>query len=204
MENEKAKYEKAYQQYRNAFDENINLDLRKDKAEKNIVDLQEEYDNLKAKRPQMLADNKNISKLNKRLKQIEEEIEINKDTITGLKLKKKETRQAVYETVCAAQKAYKILIQSIINELKDKYTEIGIKYAEVVKEYMTLEELRDGDGPAFTEIGFDFKVPDVKDSKYPLIKGYRHEIASKMRHKILEKYNIPYFRVSRNSPSDYS
>lgn len=204
MKNEKAKYEETYQQYRNAYDENINLDLRKDNAEKNIVKLQEEYDNLKAKRPQMLADNKDISKLNKRLKKIEEEIEINKDTITGLTLKKKETIRAVYETVCTAQNAYKSLIQAIMNELKDKYVEIGTKYAEITKEYITLENLRDGDGPAYTSIGFNFEVPNVKNPQYPLMKGNRYEISSKMQHKVLEKYNIPYFRVARISYSDYS
>ena len=57
---------------------------RANEAEEKIVELQEEAETLKKKRPQLLADCKDISKLNHRLKAIEEEIEILKDTIIGV------------------------------------------------------------------------------------------------------------------------
>ena len=80
--NKKAEYDKIRQDDNKLY-ERLNI------AEENIVSLQEEMDSLKQQRPAMLADNEDITALNKRLKAIEEEIEINKDTITGITAKRK-------------------------------------------------------------------------------------------------------------------
>ena len=80
--NKKAEYEKM-------LEDDNKLSERLNAAEENIVNLQEEMEELKQKRPAMLADNQDITALNKRLKTIEEEIEINKDTITGITAKRK-------------------------------------------------------------------------------------------------------------------
>ena len=53
-------------------------------SENNIISLQKEADELKSKRPAMLAEEEDVTTLNQRLKNIQEEIELNQDTIAAL------------------------------------------------------------------------------------------------------------------------
>ena len=69
---------------------------------------------LKNKRPVLLAENKNITKLNNRMKVIENEIEINNDLIKGIESKEKDAKWSMYLPLCEAQDAYQEFIQSII------------------------------------------------------------------------------------------
>ncbi len=165
-------------------------------ARQNIVDLEEEKEKLRAQRPALLADKKDVTKLNKRLKEIDEEIELNNDTITGVDAKNKDVLWSVYGTLCDTQSAYQDYIQEILNELGHKYASIGKKYADLVKEYITLERLRDGGKDHRTKIGFNFEIPNVNEPKDPLLSGQHHKIYDNNKEKILKKYDIPYFGVS--------
>lgn len=75
-------------------------------AKINIKNLEEERENLKTKRPSMLAENQDISELNQRLKDIDDEIEINKYTISGVEVKIKEVHNKELDIRQEANVAY--------------------------------------------------------------------------------------------------
>ena len=60
------------------FNEIDEMDSRKLNATNSIAELQEEIQKLKEQRPALLADGKSVTKINKRIKKAEEEIELNK------------------------------------------------------------------------------------------------------------------------------
>jgi len=176
---------------------------RKLSAKENIIKLQEELEQLKNKRPALLAENKNITKLNNRMKIVENEIEINNDLIKGIEAIEKDAKWSMYLPLCEAQDAYQEFIQSIINNLKDEYMEVGQKFAQVAKEYITLEEIRDGSYFNRSIFSNNFKIPNAKNTSKPLLCGTHSEIESKNSKTVHEKYNIPVFNVSRISYHDF-
>ena len=93
FKNAKAKYIEIYNQEEN-------LDRRMYQAKENIVNLEAEREELKANRPALLADNEDVSEINNRLKEIDDEIELNQDTIKGIKTKKKRCQisSSIYAT----------------------------------------------------------------------------------------------------------
>src|SRR5574344_2879607 len=66
------------------------------KAKAAIVNLEEEKAQLRADRPALLADNKDVSEINKRLKEIDDEIELNQDTILGVEEKRKKIKNEIF------------------------------------------------------------------------------------------------------------
>ena len=76
MTNKKQIMQEAFETKGQILDAADTLYSRICNAEEKIVELQEEAEELKKKRPKLLADYKDISKINRRLKEIEEEIEI--------------------------------------------------------------------------------------------------------------------------------
>lgn len=74
------------------FDKIEAMDNRKIEAQNDIIKLQEEIQNLKNQRPTLLAESKSVVKINKRLKKIEEDIELNQDLIKGITEKKEKFR----------------------------------------------------------------------------------------------------------------
>lgn len=78
------------------FDEIDAMDNRKFAAQNDIVKLQEEIQNLKTQRPTLLAEGKSVVKINKRLKKIEEDIELKQDLIKGVTEKKKNLGYDIY------------------------------------------------------------------------------------------------------------
>ncbi len=94
-EKKKELFKESKARYIDIYEQEENLDSRMSQAEENIVNPEAEREELKANRPALLADNEDVSEINKRLKEIEEEIELNQDTITGIKAKKKDVRSQV-------------------------------------------------------------------------------------------------------------
>ena len=196
IEEKKEIFLENFKKYKERDELNNELCGRLMEARQNIVDLEDEKEKLREQRPALLADKKDVTKINKRLKEIEEEIELNQDTITGIENKNKDVLWSVYETLCNTQSAYQNYIQEILNELGNKYAKIGAKYADLVKEYITLERLRDGGKDYRTKIGFDFEIPNVNEPEDPLLSGQHHKIYDNNKETVLKKYDIPYFGVS--------
>ena len=92
IEEKKKLFEDAWKVRTDFEEEDFKLRQRAEQAKKDIIKLQEETEKLKEKRPALLADNKDVKKLNKRLKDIEEEIEINNDLITGITAKRRRVK----------------------------------------------------------------------------------------------------------------
>ena len=79
IEEKKEIFNQKRQEYKDMKDKKSNYSKRIEDSKINIINLEEEREELKAKRPTMLAENEDISELNQRLKDIDDEIEINKD-----------------------------------------------------------------------------------------------------------------------------
>lgn len=196
--NKKAEYDKI------RHDDN-DLCERLNAAEENIVSLQEEMDGLKQKRPAMLADNEDITALNKRLKAIEEEIEINKDTITGITAKRKSIHNHILSLRQDVNSEFQNYIKEILTSLRKDYMKLAPKLAEILKDYIALETIRDGDGTNFACFNIDdIKcLPNFDDEQHPLFKYQYYEIARENREHVREKYDIPDYYVQRVSFTDY-
>ncbi|MGN0197599.1 MAG: hypothetical protein ACI4B8_06350 [Candidatus Gastranaerophilaceae bacterium] len=78
IEEKKEIFNQKLQEYRDLKDKKSNYNKRIEDSKINIINLEEEMEELKAKRPTLLAENEDISELTKRLKDIDDEIEINK------------------------------------------------------------------------------------------------------------------------------
>lgn len=89
IEEKKEIFNQKWQELEDMKNLDNDLSRRLSEAEENLADLQTEKEELKAKRPALLADNADVAELNNRLKEIDEAIELNQDTITGIKDKRK-------------------------------------------------------------------------------------------------------------------
>ena len=167
-------------------------------AEEKIIELQEEAESLKIKRPKLLADCKDISKLNRRLKEIEEEIEIQKDTIIGVTAKRENMKNDIFNAKQDANIAFQEYIKEILESVKKEYMQLAPKFAKIITEYITLEYIRYGMGTVYVpdihynDIG---KIPNFYDENKPLFKHEIYKITSDNDKKVREKYNIPDYQV---------
>lgn len=153
-----------------------------------------------------MADNEDVSDLNKRLKEIEDEIELNQDTITGIKTKKKDIRYQVLNLQQETNAAYQDYIGQILADIRKEYMKVAPILAELLKDYITLESLRDGDGYGYAE--FTTKhincLPNFDNSSIPLFQYNYYNIACNNKERVLKKYNIPKYCVRKVSLSDYN
>lgn len=192
---------KEYMEFYHQVDE---LDNRLSTAENNIVNLQQEREGLREKRPAMLADNKDVSKINKRLRDIDDEIELNKDTITGIATKRKEVYRNMKQIQQHANTDFQNYINGILKKLKDDYMKIAPKFAELLKDYLALEAIRDGDGYGTTAFpsGYIKYLPNFNGNK-PLFEYnfWQNYLSNSKR--VLKKYDIPDFELRRVSPNDF-
>lgn len=192
---------KEYMEFYHQVDE---LDNRLSLAENNIVNLQQEREELREKRPVMLADNKDVSKINKRFRDIDDEIELNKDTVTGITTKRKEVYSKMKQTQQHANADFQEYINEILAKLKDDYMKIAPKFAELLKDYLALEAIRDGDGYKTTAFpsGCIKYLPNFNGNK-PLFEYnfWQNYLSNSKR--VLKKYDIPEFEVRRVSLNDF-
>ena len=142
IEEKKKLFEDAWKIRSDFEEEDFKLRQRAEQAKKDIIKLQEETEKLKEKRPALLADNKDVKKLNKRLKDIEEEIEINNDLITGITAKREKRNQDVRNIRYHVNQAYKTYINEILATLKDKYMKMAPEFADLLTDIIALEAMR--------------------------------------------------------------
>lgn len=169
-------------------------------AEEKIVELQEEAEKLKKKRPKLLADCKDISKLNRRLKEIEEEIEIQKDTIIGVTEKRENMNSVIREAEYNTQDAFKSYVKVFLDKLEKEYMNLAPKLAEILTEYITLEYIYYGhDFNYVHKIDYDGIrfLPNLKDEKNPFFQYKTFEIYKNNAQKLREKYDIPDYHVHK-------
>lgn len=116
-----------YNEHLRKYNEFLELDKdlmnRLEEAEINISNLEIEKEELRQKRPALLADNEDVSEINKRLKEIDEEIELNKDTIIGIETKRKEVQSNFAWAEERTDKAYRKVISMAIQKAKKRIFE---------------------------------------------------------------------------------
>lgn len=181
------------------FDEIDAMDNRKFEAQNDIVKLQEEIQNLKTQRPTLLAEGKSVVKINKRLKKIEEDIELKQDLIKGVTEKKKNLGYDIYTVRMKKQKAFQEYIKGIKSKVAKEYMEIAPKFAEIVREYLLLEYLYNETGSNYvSNIPFsDIKrIPSLYDNA-PLFEYKLYDLYLNYDDVVKEKYNIPNYEVHR-------
>lgn len=201
MTDAKEKMERVFSECRKFFGEIKAMDERKEQAQDKIKTLQDEIVKLKEERPALLAEGKDVSKINKRLKKIEEEIEVNQDLIKGVDNKKKSLQINIYNARVRKQEAFQDYIKSIMKTVAKEYMEIAPKFAEVITRYILLEFMLQGSDKSYVPaISYkDIKrIPCLNSDKsffyyklYDLYINYEDDIR--------EKYQIPEYEVRRIS-----
>lgn len=181
------------------FDEIDAMDNRKFEAQNDIVKLQEEIQNLKTQRPTLLAEGKSVAKINKRLKKIEEDIELKEDLVKGVTEKKKNLNYDIYSVRMKNQKAFQEYVKSIISKVAKEYMEIAPKFAEIVREYLILEYM-------YNEMGSNYvsnipysdikRIPNLYNNT-PLFEYKLYDLYLNYDDVVKEKYNIPNYEVHR-------
>lgn len=179
------------------FNEIDEMDSRKLTAIDNIAKLQEEIQKLKEQRPALLADGKSVTKINKRLRKIEEEIELNQDLIKGIAEKKKNLEIAIHSTRNKKQNAFQEYVKGIKRKVAKEYMEIAPKFAELVRDYVILEAMYYGfDRFYVSNIPYnDIKrIPSLYDEQ-PLFEHKIYDLYINYDDVVKEKYNIPNYEV---------
>ena len=200
MTNKKQIMQEAFETKGQILDAADTLYSRICNAEEKIVELQEEAEELKKKRPKLLADCKDISKINRRLKEIEEEIEIQKDTIIGVTEKRENMNDVIREAEYNTQDAFKSYVKVFLDKLEKEYMNLAPKLAEILTEYITLENMYHGhDFNYVHKIDYDGIrfLPNLKDEKNPFFQYKTFEIYKNNAQRLQEKYDIPDYQVHK-------
>ena len=182
------------------FDGIYEMDRKQEAAKNSIAALREEAVKLKEQRPELLADGKSVTKINKRLKKIEEEIELNEDLIKGITAKKKSLDTTIYNTKIKRQQAFQGYIKGIMNKVAKEYREIAPKFAELVREFLLLEYMYNGSDRIYaSEISYnDIKrIPSLSGNKPPLFEYKLYDLMINYDDVVREKYGIPEFEIRR-------
>lgn len=144
----------------------------------------------------MLADEIDITNLNKEMKEIEEDISIKNDEIIGVKAKYTEldkNRQVLKREV---NSAYEKFVASKLAPVAKKYNKIAEQFAEVVKDYATLQNLshcsyRHGCYYSILErLNF---IPQIGSENEPFLKTDVFAVVKENKDRVIEKYELPDF-----------
>ena len=201
MTDAKEKMERAFSECRKFFGEIKAMDERKEQAQDKIKTLQDEIVKLKEERPALLAEGKDVSKINKRLKKIEEEIEVNQDLIKGVDNKKKNLQINIYNARVRKQEAFQDYIKSIMKTVAKEYMEIAPKFAEVITRYILLEFMLQGSDKSYVPaISYkDIKRIPCLNSDKSFFNYKLYDLYINYEDDIREKYQIPEYEVRRIS-----
>lgn len=201
MTDAKEKMERVFSEYRKFFGEIKAMDERKEQAQDKIKTLQDEIVKLKEERPALLAEGKDVSKINKRLKKIEEEIEVNQDLIKGVDNKKKNLQINIYNARVKKQEAFQDYIKSIMKTVAKEYMEIAPKFAEVITRYILLEFMLQGSDKSYVPaISYkDIKRIPCLNSDKSFFNYKLYDLYINYEDDIREKYQIPEYEVRRIS-----
>ena len=162
-------------------------------AENDTAALEEEKIELKNKRPAMLADNEEISELNSRLKEIDDEIEICKDTILGINEKLKSTELRLRNAKVDADNAFEEMVKAEMDKLVPAYQKYAKKLADVILDYNALEGIYQNSGYIPAIRSKLETIPNLLDESEPFLERLGWDTANKMREKIRRKYNLTDF-----------
>lgn len=201
MTDAKEKMERVFSECRKFFGEIKAMDERKEQAQDKIKTLQDEIVKLKEERPALLAEGKDVSKINKRLKKIEEEIEVNQDLIKGVDNKKKNLQINIYNARVRKQEAFQDYIKSIMKTVAKEYMEIAPKFAEVITRYILLEFMLQGSDKSYVPaISYkDIKRIPCLNSDKSFFNYKLYDLYINYEDYIREKYQIPEYEVRRIS-----
>lgn len=201
MTDAKEKMERVFSECRKFFGEIKAMDERKEQAQDKIKTLQDEIVKLKEERPALLAEGKDVSKINKRLKKIEEEIEVNQDLIKGVDNKKKNLQMNIYNARVKKQEAFQDYIKSIMKTVAKEYMEIAPKFAEVITRYILLEFMLQGSDKSYVPaISYkDIKRIPCLNSDKSFFNYKLYDLYINYEDDIREKYQIPEYEVRRIS-----
>ena len=201
MTDAKEKMERVFSECRKFFGEIKAMDERKEQAQDKIKTLQDEIVKLKEQRPALLAEGKDVSKINKRLKKIEEEIEVNQDLIKGVDNKKKNLQINIYNARVKKQEAFQDYIKSIMKTVAKEYMEIAPKFAEVITRYILLEFMLQGSDKSYVPaISYkDIKRIPCLNSDKSFFNYKLYDLYINYEDDIREKYQIPEYEVRRIS-----
>jgi len=203
IEEKKEIFIQKIQEYKEIYDKKETYIKRIEDSKQNIISLEEEREELKAKRPELLAENEDISELTQRLKDIEDDIDINKDTISGVETKIKEIHNKVVNARQDTNEAYQEYIKTLLGKVADQYMKIAPKLAELIKDFIVLEDLRDGDGyhwVCFTPEKIKC-LPSFSD-KILFYNNY-YDIIRSDTARVLKKYNVPEYHVRKVRLTEY-
>ncbi len=201
MTDAKEKMERVFSECRKFFGEIKAMDERKEQAQDKIKTLQDEIVKLKEERPALLAEGKDVSKINKRLKKIEEEIEVNQDLIKGVDNKKKSLQINIYNARVKKQEAFQDYIKSIMKTVAKEYMKIAPKFAEVITRYILLEFMLQGSDKSYVPaISYkDIKRIPCLNSDKSFFNYKLYDLYINYEDDIREKYQIPEYEVRRIS-----
>lgn len=201
MTDAKEKMERVFSECRKFFGEIQAMDERKEQAQDKIKTLQDEIVKLKEERPALLAEGKDVSKINKRLKKIEEEIEVNQDLIKGVDNKKKNLQINIYNARVRKQEAFQDYIKSIMKTVAKEYMEIAPKFAGVITRYILLEFMLQGSDKSYVPaISYkDIKRIPCLNSDKSFFNYKLYDLYINYEDDIREKYQIPEYEVRRIS-----
>ena len=196
----KEEMDRIFNECQKFFDGIYEMDRKQEAAKNSIAALREEAVKLKEQRPELLADGKSVTKINKRLKKIEEEIELNEDLIKGITAKKKSLDTTIYNTKQKRQQAFQGYIKGLMNKVAKEYREVAPKFAELVREFLLLEYMYNGSDRIYaSEISYnDIKrIPSLSGNKPPLFEYKLYDLMINYDDVVREKYGIPEFEVRR-------
>lgn len=201
MTDAKEKMERVFSECRKFFGEIKAMDERKEQAQDKIKTLQDEIVKLKEECPALFAEGKDVSKINKRLKKIEEEIEVNQDLIKGVDNKKKNLQINIYNARVKKQEAFQDYIKSIMKTVAKEYMEIAPKFAEVITRYILLEFMLQGSDKSYVPaISYkDIKRIPCLNSDKSFFNYKLYDLYINYEDDIREKYQIPEYEVRRIS-----
>ena len=186
-EEAKENFNEQLENYNSLLKHDKDLENRLEEAEINISNLETEKEEIKQKRPALLADNEDVSEINKRLKEIDEEIELNKDTIIGIEAKRKEIQNNFAWAKERADKAYRKVISMAIQKAKKEYAKVAPKFAELLKDFMTLDDLYNRQAWGIETFSHEdiMRVPSLKDNSYLFVHNI-WKVPSQNRNRVLE------------------
>ena len=196
----KEEMDRIFNECQKFFDGIYEMDRKQEAAKNSIAALREEAVKLKEQRPELLADGKSVTKINKRLKKIEEEIELNEDLIKGITAKKKNLDTTIYNTKQKRQQAFQGYIKGLMNKVAKEYREVAPKFAELVREFLLLEYMYNGSDRIYaSEISYnDIKrIPSLSGNKPPLFEYKLYDLMINYDDVVREKYGIPEFEIRR-------
>jgi len=198
METAKKMFEELWDDYEKTDTLISSLNSRKSKNEKEIIELQEQLDSLKSKRPMMLADEIDVTKLNKQINQLDEKIMLKNEENSGLDVKLPPIRSKRRELQKKLNTAYEEYIGTYLDSLKMEYNIIAEKFAEITKEFITFQKLR------YSPYGYNScqlisqkikMIPNAdNDNESFFDSNYCWNIIDDYIPKIIEKYNLIDFK----------